>query len=114
MTLPPFDPDDQPPAWPSALVRAADLTFGFHRILNFRLATTVAGVTAFHRLVAWERAAEVLAQYALKGRELLLEGRLSPRVREVEGQRVDQVELVVETFHLLGARGVVSGEEEAQ
>ena len=83
-------------------------------VLNFRIATTVAGVTAFHRLVAWERAAEVLAQYAQKGRELLLEGRLSPRVREVEGQRVDQVELVVETFHLLGARGVVSGEEETQ
>ena len=114
MTLPPFATDDQPPALRGSLIHAADVTLGFHRILNFRLATTVAGVTAFHRLVAWERAAEVLAQYSQKGRELLLEGRLSPRVREVEGRRVDQVELVVETFHLLGARGAVSGEEETQ
>ena len=89
-------------------------TEGGKAVLNFRLATTVASVTAFHRLVAWERAAEVLAQYGRKGRELLVEGRLSPRVREVEGQRVHQVELVVESFHLLGNKSAVSEEEVGQ
>jgi single-stranded DNA-binding protein len=53
-------------------------------------------------MVCWERAAETLAQYAGKGRELYVDGRLGSRVREVEGHRIKQVDLVVENFQLLG------------
>lgn len=86
-------------------------TPGGKAVLTFRLATTIAGAVSFHRLTAWERSAEVLGQYGRKGRELLLEGRLSPRVREVEGHRVEQVDLVVETFHLLGKSNGTAAEE---
>ena len=57
----------------------------------------------FHDLVAWERGAEILAKYGGKGRELLVEGRISSRPREVEGHRIKEVQLVVENFQLLGS-----------
>lgn len=73
-------------------------------VLNLGVATTSAGYTHFHDLVAWERTAEILAQYGRKGREVYLEGRLQPRMRELEGgQRVKQVDLVVENFQLIGS-----------
>jgi single-stranded DNA-binding protein len=59
-------------------------------------------VATFHTVVCWERGAETVAQYASKGRELYVEGRLGSRVREVEGHRIKQVDLVVENFQLLG------------
>lgn len=78
--------------------------------LRFGLATSVAGVVAFHDLVAWERRAEILGRYGYKGRELYVEGRLTSRMREVEGQRIKQVDLVVDTFQLLGAPGSAPNE----
>ena len=71
-------------------------------VLDLTLATTSAGVAAFHTVVCWERAAETLAQYGAKGREVYVAGRLGSRVREVEGHRIKQVDLVVESFQLLG------------
>jgi single-strand DNA-binding protein len=71
-------------------------------VLNIGIATNVNGLAAFHDVVAWEKAAEVIGQYGRKGREIYVEGRLTPRVREVEGHRIKQVDLVVETFQLLG------------
>ena len=77
-------------------------TAGGKAVLDLTLATTAAGVASFHTVVCWERAAETLAQYAGKGRELYVDGRLGSRVREVEGHRIKQVDLVVENFQLLG------------
>lgn len=71
-------------------------------VLNFGVATSGGGYTHFHDVVAWERSAEILAQYGRKGREVYLEGRLTPKVRELDGRRVKQVELVVESFQLIG------------
>jgi len=79
-------------------------------VLNFGLATTAAGVTTFVDLVAWQGAAETLAQYGGKGRELYVEGRIATRTREIDGHRVKQVDLVVESFQLLGRRLAVAGE----
>lgn len=79
-------------------------------VLDFAVATTVAGRPQFHSLVAWERSAEVLAQYGTKGRELYVEGRITSRMREIEGHRIKQVDLVVESFQLLGRRLAVAGE----
>ncbi|MGD0372846.1 MAG: single-stranded DNA-binding protein [Candidatus Dormibacteria bacterium] len=64
-------------------------------VLNFGVATTAAGVTTFLELVAWQGAAETLAHYGGKGRELYVEGRIATRTREIDGQRVKQVEGVV-------------------
>jgi len=79
-------------------------------VLNFGLATTAAGVTTFLDLVAWQGAAETLAQYGGKGRELYVEGRIATRTREIDGHRVKQVDLVVEGFQLLGRRPVGDGD----
>jgi len=73
-------------------------------VLHFGLATTAAGTTTFLDLVAWQGAAETLAEYGGKGRELYVEGRIATRTREVEGHRIRQVDLVVESFQLLGLR----------
>jgi single-strand DNA-binding protein len=71
-------------------------------VLHLTVATNLAGKAEFHDCVAWERAAEVLATYARKGREVDVEGRVSSRPREIEGHRIRQVDLVVENFQLLG------------
>ena len=84
-------------------------------VVRLSVATTVAGHAEFHALVAWERNAEVLARYAVKGRELYVEGRISWRVRELEGHRVREVDLVVEAFQLLGRLAAASdGEQPAR
>ena len=80
-------------------------------VLNFGLATNVNGFTEFHDVVAWEKAAEVIGQYGRKGRELHVEGRLSSRVREVEGHRIKQIDLVVESFQLIGSPVTPDGEQ---
>jgi single-strand DNA-binding protein len=79
-------------------------------VVNFGIATTAAGVTTFLDLVAWQGAAETLAQYGGKGRELYVEGRIATRTREIDGHRVKQVDLVVERFQLLGRRLAVASE----
>jgi single-strand DNA-binding protein len=79
-------------------------------VLNFGLATTAAGVTTFLDLVAWQGAAETLAQYGGKGRELYVEGQIATRTREIDGHRVKQADLVVESFQLLGRRPALAGE----
>jgi single-strand DNA-binding protein len=62
-------------------------------------------------VVAWEKAAEIIGQYGRKGREIYVEGRITSRIRDVEGQRVKQLDLVVESFQLLGP--APTGEAEA-
>jgi len=71
-------------------------------VLHFSIAVTAGGATTFLDLVAWERAAETLAQRGGKGRELYVEGRISARTREIESRRIRQIDLVVESFQLLG------------
>jgi len=80
-------------------------------VLNFGVATSVQGRPEFHDLVAWEGAAEVIGKYGRKGREIHVEGRITSRIRDVEGHRIKQVDLVVENFQLLGP--APTGESEA-
>ncbi|WP_337311217.1 single-stranded DNA-binding protein [Candidatus Aeolococcus gillhamiae] len=71
-------------------------------VLTVGIATNVNGFPEFHDVVAWEKTAEVIGQYGRKGREIHVEGRITSRLREVEGHRIKQVDLVVEEFQLLG------------
>ncbi|PZR81534.1 MAG: hypothetical protein DLM65_05670 [Candidatus Aeolococcus gillhamiae] len=80
-------------------------------VLNIGIATNVNGFPEFHDVVAWEKAAEVIGQYGRKGREVHVEGRITSRIRDVEGHRIKQVDLVVEGFQLLGP--APTGEAEA-
>jgi single-strand DNA-binding protein len=61
--------------------------------------------TEYHNLVAFNRLAEICAQYCMKGRRIYIEGRL--RTREFEGSdglRRTATEVVIETMRLLDRR----------
>ena len=83
-------------------------------VVNFSVATTFAGTTSFHRVVAWARSAEVLAEYGRRGREVFVEGHMKPTSRDVDGQRVHAVDLTVDVVHLLGRRTEGASEEAGQ
>lgn len=55
--------------------------------------------------VAWKKAAEILAEYATKGKQLAITGRLQTRGWEAEdGTKRKSVEVVIDTFQLLGSK----------
>ena len=61
--------------------------------------------TEWHRIVAWARTAEFVNQYAPKGRQLYVEGRLQTRQWEDrDGNTRYTTEIVAENIQLLGAR----------
>ena len=61
--------------------------------------------TEWHRIVAWSRTAEVVNQYASKGRQLYIEGRLQTRDWEDrDGNKRYTTEVVAEIVKLLGSR----------
>lgn len=56
----------------------------------------------FFDCVAWGKAGEIIAQYMQKGRPLLVNGRLSSRSWEQDGQKRNKVEVTVEDFNFIG------------
>ncbi|GET18352.1 single-stranded DNA-binding protein [Ligilactobacillus agilis] len=68
--------------------------------------------TTFIDCVAWQRNAEILAQYAHKGALIGLEGRLQRRnYTDRNGQNRSIVEVVVNHVELLGSRGQSDSQE---
>jgi single-strand DNA-binding protein len=67
--------------------------------------------TCFVDLTAWGKQAEVLGQYAGKGRALLVEGRLDYQTWEAKdgGGKRSKLEVVVENFQFVGSRDGVEG-----
>lgn len=56
--------------------------------------------------VAWNKAAEILAQYATKGKQIGVSGRLQTRPWEdKEGKKRKATEVVIDQFQLLGSKG---------
>lgn len=70
--------------------------------------------TEFHRIVAWNKLAELCSQLLTKGRKVYIEGRLQTRSWETpEGEKRQSTEIVAEDMVLLDARrpeGYVAGE----
>jgi single-strand DNA-binding protein len=60
-------------------------------------------------ITAWERQAELCAEYLGKGGRVAIEGRLKSRTWEHEGRRRDAIEVVARRIDFLGSR---SGAEE--
>jgi len=59
----------------------------------------------FFNCTAWGKQAEILSQYARKGKQLAIEGRLQQRSWEgQDGKKQSAVDIVVENFQFLGAR----------
>lgn len=67
--------------------------------------------TSWHRCTAFGKLAEVIGEYAKKGRQVYVEGRLEYREWEKEGQKHVSAEMVIERFQLLGRREDGDGEQ---
>ncbi len=59
----------------------------------------------WHRLVVWNKQAEVAAEYLKKGQQIFVEGRLQTRTWEKDGQKHYTTEIVVQNFQMLGRKG---------
>lgn len=66
----------------------------------------------FHKIVAWNKLAELCSQFLVKGRKVYVEGRLSTRSWQAQdGQQRSSTEVVIDDMILLDAKR--TGREEA-
>jgi single-strand DNA-binding protein len=84
-----------------------------HPVCGFRLATKrvwkdASGAkqeaTQYHRLVAWDKLAEICGKYLKKGRRVYVEGRLTTREYEQDGEKRGMSEVVLDDLILLDAK----------
>lgn len=78
-------------------------------VASFALAVDGFGKDApanFIDCVAWGKAAEILGQYATKGKQIGITGRIQTRPWEdKEGNKRKATEVVIDQFQLLGSKG---------
>ncbi len=68
--------------------------------------------TQFHRLVAWNKLAELTAKLLTKGKKVFMEGRLSYRsYTGKDGVQRSITEIILDDFIVFGSSRPVSGEE---
>ena len=61
--------------------------------------------TEWHRIVIWAKQAEIAQQYLRKGSLIYVEGRIQSREwQDKEGQKRTTVEIVANSFRMLGSR----------
>ncbi|WP_299529725.1 single-stranded DNA-binding protein [Ulvibacterium sp.] len=61
--------------------------------------------TDWHNIVAWGKTAEIINRYAVKGKQIAIEGRLASRSYETkEGEKRYITEVIVNEVLLLGAK----------
>lgn len=82
-------------------------------VSSFALAVDGFGKEApanFIDCVAWGKAAEILAQYATKGKQIAVTGRIQTRPWEdKDGNKRKATEVVIDQFQLLGSKGEGGG-----
>ena len=61
--------------------------------------------TEWHRLVMWNKTAEIAAQYLHKGSKVFVEGKLETRSYEKDGQKVYTTEVIVRDMQMLDPKG---------
>lgn len=68
--------------------------------------------TEFHRIIAWNKLAELCSQLLVKGRKIYIEGRLRTNSWTAQdGTQKNITEIVIEDMILLDSKRPVSGEE---
>lgn len=60
--------------------------------------------TTWHNIVAWGKTAEIMAQYAPKGKLVAVIGRIDNRSYDKDGEKKYISEIVVEELELLGGK----------
>lgn len=69
----------------------------------------------FHRIVAWNKLAELCSQFLVKGRKVYVEGRLSTRSWTAQdGQQKSTTEVVIDDMILLDNKGNAVGTEASE
>lgn len=63
------------------------------------------GDADFIRCVAWEKTGELIAQYFVKGKPIIIDGYLSTQKYEKDGERRESTEVVVRDFYFLPSAG---------
>lgn len=61
--------------------------------------------TAWHRVDAWGKLAEICGQYLSKGRQVYIEGRLKYGSYEKDGVKHYTTDIIAETMQMLGGPG---------
>lgn len=99
-------------------------TQGGRAVANFTLATNerwrdrdgnAQERTEWHRIVAWDRLAEICTEYLAKGRQAYIEGRLQTREWEDrDGNKRYTTEIVATNMQMLGRRESPGYEPAAQ
>ncbi len=59
------------------------------------------GDADFIRCVAWEKTGELIAQYFVKGKPIIIDGYLATQKYEKDGERRESTEVVVRDFYFL-------------
>ena len=79
-------------------------------VTNFSLAVDKVGQEGadFFEIVAWEKLAELIAQYLSKGRRCLIQGRLTQRQWEQDGQKRSRVEIIANDVTFLDSANQAS------
>jgi single-strand DNA-binding protein len=71
--------------------------------------------TEFHRIVAWNKLAELCSQFLTKGRKVYVEGRLATRSwTSQDGQQKQSTEIVIDDMILLDNKGAGAGAATAE
>ena len=60
----------------------------------------------FISCVAWEKTAEVIAQYVSKGQKIAVEGRIQTRSYDKDGRKVYVTEVIVQSMEFCDSKGV--------
>ena len=68
--------------------------------------------TEWHRVVFFNRLAEIVEQYVKKGTKLYLEGRLQTRSYEQDGVKKYSTEIVANEMQMLDSRGATGSNQE--
>ncbi|MCK4417744.1 MAG: single-stranded DNA-binding protein [Candidatus Latescibacteria bacterium] len=99
-------------------------TPGGRAVANFNMATTDAWTdkssgekkekTEWHRIVVWDKQAEICGEYLKKGSHVYIEGRLQTRSWEDKnGMKRYTTEIVAQRMQMLGAKETAPAEVEA-
>ena len=94
-------------------------------VCNFSIATTESWndkngggrqeKTEWHRVVAWNKLADLCGQYLAKGRQVYLEGRIQTRSwDDKEGNKRYTTEIMAQTIQFLGSKNDISKIDEQE
>ncbi len=85
---------------------AAVASFSIANNRSYSVAGEKKEMVSYFNCVAWSKSGELIAQYCKKGQRIAVEGRLQSRSWEDQsGNKRKTVEIVVENFQFLSAKG---------